>query len=246
MSELNAECKPIAATLYCADDVADLPEGANGMSLGCGKPVLAAQLKAEETVLDLGCGCGIDVLLSANRVGSTSRVYGLDIVEEMLTVARDNQGRTDFQNIAFVNGDIEAIPLRSNSVDVIISNCAINLTSDKDAVFREAFRVLKPGGRLAVADVVVRGEIPLQVRANMELWVGCIAGALGDMEYARRLARAGFDAIDVEPTSIYRELRRDALSSAGAEMEAIRSGLEDRFMSAVISARKPIGMPSPH
>ncbi len=180
-----------------------LPEEAVLASLGCGNPTALAQLNAGETVLDLGSGGGIDVLLSARRVGPTGKAYGLDMTDEMLALARENQRKAGVENVEFLKGEIENIPLPDNSVDVVISNCVINLSADKDRVLREAFRVLKPGGRFAVSDVVVRGEVPAEVRRSMEMWVGCIAGALHDHEYVGKLAKAGFDDIDIEPTRVY-------------------------------------------
>src|SRR6184192_2750605 len=196
-------CDPVSSNLYDAADTATLPEGAVLASLGCGNPTALAELHEGEIVLDLGSGGGIDVLLSARRVGPTGKAYGLDMTDEMLALARENQKKAGIDNAEFLKGEIETIPLPDCSVDVIISNCVINLSGDKDRVLREAFRVLKPGGRFAVSDVVVRGEAPAEVRRNMLLWVGCIAGALEEMDYVKRLAKAGFDAIDIEPTRIY-------------------------------------------
>src|SRR5580693_3956315 len=193
-------CDPITSNLYDESQAQQIPEEAVLASLGCGNPTALARLNPGETVLDLGSGGGIDVLLSARRVGPMGRAYGLDMTDEMLALARENQRKSGVQNVEFLKGEIEQIPLPANSVDVIISNCVINLSADKDKVFREAFRVLKPGGRLAVSDVVVRGDVPPEVQRSMELWVGCIAGALKDSDYTAKLARAGFDEIDFEPT----------------------------------------------
>jgi len=216
--------RPITSQLYDADEQRELPEAAVRASLGCGNPTALADLKPGEIVLDLGSGGGIDVLLSAKRVGPSGRAYGLDMTDEMLALARENQRQAGVTNVEFLKGSIEAIPLPDNSVDVIISNCVINLSADKDAVFREALRVLKPGGRLAVSDVVVRGEVPADVRRNMELWVGCIAGALEEGEYQRTLQTAGFVDVAIEPWRVYRT--EDA------------PDLEGRFASAFIRARK--------
>src|SRR3984893_2809076 len=196
-------CDPITSNLYDAAQASEIPAEAMLASLGCGNPTALAKLNAGETVLDLGSGGGIDVLLSARRVGPTGKAYGLDMTDEMLALARENQRKAGLENVEFLKGEIENIPLPVNSVDVIISNCVINLSADKDRVFAEAFRVLKPGGRFAVSDVVVRGEVPAEIRRNMELWVGCVAGALGDYEYVAKLARAGFDGIGIEATRVY-------------------------------------------
>jgi len=209
-------------------------------SLGCGNPTALAQLNPGETVLDLGSGGGIDVLLSARRVGATGKAYGLDMTEEMLALARENQRKAGVENVEFLRGEIEDIPLPDNAVDVIISNCVINLSGDKDRVLREAFRVLKPGGRFAVSDVVTRGEVPPDVRQNMLLWVGCIAGALNDHEYVAKLAKAGFDSIDIEPTRVYDiEDARAFLSGQGVDVDAIAPQVQNKFMSAFIRAQKP-------
>src|SRR6058998_362949 len=197
-------CDPVSENLYDISQTTALPEGAVLASLGCGNPTALADLHAGETVLDLGSGGGIDVLLSAKRVGPTGKAYGLDMTDEMLALARANQAKAGVENVEFLRGEIEAIPLPSDSVDVIISNCVINLSAGKDRVFAEAFRVLKPGGRVAVSDVVVRGAVPPEVRKSVELWIGCVAGALEDGEYRAKLAKAGFEAIDLEPTRIYR------------------------------------------
>jgi SAM-dependent methyltransferase len=234
-------CDPITSNLYDPAQASQIPQEALLASLGCGNPTALAQLNPGEIVLDLGSGGGIDVLLSAKRVGPTGKAYGLDMTDEMLALARENQRKAVVQNVEFLKGEIENIPLPDNSVDVIISNCVINLSADKDRVLREAFRVLKPGGRFAVSDVVVRGEVPDEVRRSMELWVGCIAGALEEMEYVKKLARAGFDAIDVEPTRVYAvEDARQFLASEGIDAKAIAQLVEGKFISAFIRAVKPI------
>ncbi len=237
---------PITSNLYDAREITGLPAEAVRASLGCGNPTALAQLNAGETVLDLGSGGGIDVLLSAKRVGPTGKAYGLDMTDEMLALARENQRKAGVENAEFLKGEIENIPLPDNSVDVIISNCVINLSGDKDQVLREAFRVLKPGGRFAVSDVVVRGEVPEQVRRSMELWVGCIAGAMQDSDYISKLARAGFDSIDIEPTRVYSiEDARQFLSSEGMDVDAMAAQVEGKFMSAFIRAAKPTGCCGP-
>lgn len=231
---------PITSNLYADHETGALPEAAVLASLGCGNPTALAELKAGETVLDLGSGGGIDVLLSARRVGPTGKAYGLDMTDEMLALARDNQRKAGATNVEFLKGEIEAIPLPDNSVDVIISNCVINLSGDKDRVLREAFRVLKPGGRFAVSDVVTRGEVPEQLRKDMLLWVGCIAGALEDDDYRARLASAGFEAIDIEPTRVYRvEDAREFLAGNGIDVDAMAKSVDGKFMSAFIRAVKP-------
>src|SRR5271157_4456156 len=233
-------CDPITSNLYDVSQTGALPEEAVLASLGCGNPTALAQLNAGETVLDLGSGGGIDVLLSARRVGPTGRAYGLDMTGEMLALARENQRKAGLENVEFLKGEIENIPLPDNSVDVVISNCVINLSADKDRVLREAFRVLKPGGRFAVSDVVTRGDVPAEVRQNMLLWVGCIAGALQDWEYAAKLAKAGFDAIHIEPTRVYSiEDARTFLSGQGIDVDRMASAVEGKFMSAFIRAVKP-------
>src|SRR5579871_6547124 len=199
----RASCDPITSNLYDAADAGALPEQAVAASLGCGNPTALAELKAGETVLDLGSGGGIDVLLSAKRVGPTGKAYGLDMTDEMLVLAEENKKKSGLTNVEFLKGEIENIPLPDNSVDVVISNCVINLSANKGQVLREAFRVLKPGGRFAVSDVVVRGEVPDEIRRSMLLWVGCIAGALGDHEYVSKLTDAGFESIEIEPTRVY-------------------------------------------
>jgi arsenite methyltransferase len=233
-------CDPITSNLYDLSETGALPEEAVLASLGCGNPTALARLNAGETVLDLGSGGGIDVLLSARRVGPTGKAYGLDMTDEMLALARENQRKAGVENVEFLKGEIESIPLPDNSVDVVISNCVINLSSDKDRVLREAFRVLKPGGRFAVSDVVTRGEVPAEVRQNMLLWVGCIAGALQDSEYAAKLAKAGFDGIDIEPTRVYSiEDARTFLSGQGIDVDRMASEVQGKFMSAFIRAVKP-------
>src|SRR5215475_14283149 len=200
----GAGCDPITSNLYADHETGELPEAAVLASLGCGNPTALAELRPGETVLDLGSGGGIDVLLSARRVGPGGKAYGLDMTDEMLALARENQQKSGLTNVEFLKGAIESIPLPDNSVDVIISNCVINLSGDKDRVICEAFRVLKPGGRFAVSDVVVRGDVPVEIRKSMELWVGCIAGALEEYEYRHKLFTAGFESIDIEPTRIYK------------------------------------------
>jgi arsenite methyltransferase len=231
---------PITSNLYDANQTGQIPEEAVRASLGCGNPTALAKLNPGETVLDLGSGGGIDVLLSARRVGPTGKAYGLDMTDEMLTLARENQRKAGVGNVEFLKGEIENIPLPDNSVDVVISNCVINLSTDKDKVLREAFRVLKPGGRFAVSDVVVRGEVPGEVRRSMEMWVGCIAGALQDHEYRGKLAKAGFHQIDIEPTRVYSvEDARQFLTREGIDVDAIAAQVENKFMSAFIRAVKP-------
>jgi len=236
----TAGCDAITSNLYEADEIAGLPAEAVEASLGCGNPTVLAQLNQGETVLDLGSGGGIDVLLSARRVGPTGRVYGLDMTDEMLALARENQRKAGVENVEFLRGEIESIPLPGSSVDVIISNCVVNLSSDKDRVLAEAFRVLRPGGRLAISDVVVRGPVPAQIRRSVELWVGCVAGALNDEEYRDKLAKAGFEEIDLEPTRVYRvEDAREFLAGAGLDAETIAREVDGRFMSAFVRAKKP-------
>jgi len=233
-------CDPVSSDLYDANETAALPEGAVLASLGCGNPTALAELHAGETVLDLGSGGGIDVLLSARRVGPTGKAYGLDMTDEMLALARKHQRQAGATNVEFLKGEIEQIPLPDSSVDVIISNCVINLSADKRRVLGEAFRVLKPGGRFAVSDVVVRGEVPASVRRSMELWVGCIAGALEEQEYTRLLADAGFEEIGIEPTRIYAfEDARAVLAGAGLDAEVLAREVGGRIMGAFIRARRP-------
>src|SRR5438876_5780988 len=220
---------PITSDLYSDAETKDLPADAVAVSLGCGNPTALIQLEPGQTVLDLGSGGGIDVLLSARRVGPAGKVYGLDMTDEMLALARENQRKAGATNVEFLKGTIEAIPLPDRSVDVIISNCVINLAADKDAVLREAFRVLKPGGRLAVSDVVVRGHVPADVRRSMELWVGCIAGALEETEYATKLQNAGFADVEVEPWRVYRiDDARSFLTESGVDVDRLAPLVEDR------------------
>lgn len=236
----GSDADPITSNLYSADQTGALPEAAVLASLGCGNPTALAKLEPGQVVLDLGSGGGIDVLLSAKRVGPTGKAYGLDMTDEMLALARENQQKAGATNVEFLKGTIESIPLPDNSVDVIISNCVINLSSDKDAVLREAFRVLKPGGRLAVSDVVVRGEVPDQVRHNMELWVGCIAGALEERDYAAKLQAAGFAQVEVDPWRVYRvEDARAFLTESGVDVDAMAPQVDGKFASAFIRAEKP-------
>jgi ubiquinone/menaquinone biosynthesis C-methylase UbiE len=232
---------PITSNLYADDETGALPEAAVLASLGCGNPTALAELKPGETVLDLGSGGGIDVLLSARRVGPNGKAYGLDMTDEMLALARDNQKKAGAQNVEFLKGEIEHIPLPDNSVDVIISNCVINLSGDKDQVLRESFRVLKPGGRFAVSDVVTRGVVPEALRRDILLWVGCIAGALEETQYRAKLAAAGFEAIGIEPTRVYRvEDAREFLTGKGIDIDAMAKSVEGKFMSAFVRAVKPV------
>ena len=233
-------CDPITSNLYDSSQASQIPEEAILASLGCGNPTALAKLNAGEIVLDLGSGGGIDVLLSARRVGPTGKAYGLDMTDEMLSLANENKRKAGAENVEFLKGEIENIPLPDNSVDVIISNCVINLSADKDRVLREAFRVLKPGGRFAVSDVVTRGAIPDEIRQKVLLWVGCIAGALEETDYKSKLKAAGFEQIEVEPTRIYKvEEAREFLSSAGVDIDAIASQVDKKFMSAFVRAVKP-------
>jgi ubiquinone/menaquinone biosynthesis C-methylase UbiE len=232
---------PITSDLYDESQAAAIPAEAMLASLGCGNPTALAELKPGEVVLDLGSGGGIDVLLSARRVGPTGRAYGLDMTDEMLALARENQRKAALSNVEFLKGEIENIPLPDGSVGVIISNCVINLSADKDRVIAEAFRVLKPGGRFAVSDVVVRGDMPDAVRRSLELWVGCVAGALEEGAYREKLARAGFEKIDVEPTRIYRaEDAKQFLEDAKLFDASRLAEIDGHFMSAFIRAQKPI------
>ena len=231
---------PITSNLYSQAETATLPAEAVLASLGCGNPTALAELHEGEIVLDLGSGGGIDVLLSAKRVGPTGKAYGLDMTDEMLALARENQRKAGIENAEFLKGDIEAIPLPDHSVDVIISNCVVNLSADKQKVIAEAFRVLKPGGRFAVSDVVVRGEVPAEVRSNMELWVGCVAGALTEQEFQSMLWEAGFERIGIEPTRIYEfEDAKAFLSGSGLDTEVLAREVGGRVMGAFIRARKP-------
>jgi SAM-dependent methyltransferase len=233
-------CDPITSNLYDAAQGKEIPEEAMLASLGCGNPTALAKLNQGEIVLDLGSGGGIDVLLSARRVGPTGKAYGLDMTDEMLALANENKRKAGAENVEFLKGEIENIPLPDNSVDVIISNCVINLSADKDRVLREAFRVLKPGGRLAVSDVVTRGAIPNEIRQKVLLWVGCIAGALEEAEYRSKLRAAGFEQVEVDPTRVYKvEDAREFLSSAGVDVDALASQVDEKFMSAFVRAVKP-------
>ena len=233
---------PISTNLYSDGETAGLPADAVAASLGCGNPTALAELRAGEVVLDLGSGGGIDVLLSAKRVGPAGKAYGLDMTDDMLALARDNQRKAGVANVEFLKGEIENIPLPDETVDVIISNCVINLSGDKDRVLSEAFRVLKPGGRFAVSDVVVRGnEVPEAVRRSMELWVGCVAGALEESSYREKLTGAGFESVDLEPTRIYRaDDARQFLDAAGVVDESVLAQIDGRFMSAFVRAQKPV------
>ena len=233
---------PITSNLYSAAETALLPEKALLASLGCGNPTALAELKEGEVVLDLGSGGGIDVLLSARRVGPSGKAYGLDMTDEMLALARENQRKAGVENVEFLKGDIEAIPLPDNAVDVIISNCVINLSTDKRRVLAEAFRVLKPGGRFAVSDVVIRGEVPEPVRRSMELWVGCVAGALTEQDYHQHLWEAGFEEIELEPTRVYEfEDAKAFLAGTGLETEILAREVGGQVMGAFVRAGKPRG-----
>jgi len=233
-------CDPITSNLYNASQSGEIPEEALLASLGCGNPTVLAKLNAGEVVLDLGSGGGIDVLLSAKRVGPTGKAYGLDMTDEMLALANENKRKAGAENVEFLKGEIEQVPLPDNSVDVIISNCVINLSTDKDRVLREAFRVLKPGGRFALSDVVTRGQMRPEIRQSVLLWVGCVAGALEENEYRTKLASAGFEQIDIEPTRIYRaEDARDFLSAEGVDVDPIASEVDGKFLSAFVRAVKP-------
>ena len=233
-------CDPITSNLYDSSQAQQIPEEALLASLGCGNPTALTQLNPGEIVLDLGSGGGIDVLLSAKRVGPTGKAYGLDMTDEMLALANENKRKAGVQNVEFLKGEIEHIPLPNNSVDVIISNCVINLSADKDRVLQEAFRVLKPGGRFAVSDVVTRGEIPAEIRRSVLLWVGCVAGALEENEYRSKLASAGFENIEIEPTRVYRvEDAREFLAGQNIDVDAIAPQVNGKIMSAFVRAVKP-------
>jgi arsenite methyltransferase len=233
-------CDPITSNLYDARQQGEVPDTAVKASLGCGNPTSLAELKEGEIVLDLGSGGGIDVLLSARRVGPTGKAYGLDMTDEMLALAEENKRKSGLTNVDFLKGEIENIPLPDNSVDVIISNCVINLSGDKDRVLNEAFRVLKPGGRFAVSDVVVRGKVPVEIKKSIELWVGCVAGALSDYEYVEKLSKAGFEKIDIEPTRVYDiNDARAFLSGRGTNVDEFVRQLEGKFISAFVRANKP-------
>jgi len=235
-------CDPITADLYDAAQGGEVPADALAASLGCGNPTALAELKPGETVLDLGSGGGIDVLLSARRVGPTGRAFGLDMTDEMLALAEQNKRRSGLANVHFLKGEIENIPLPDGSVDVVISNCVINLSGDKDRVLREAFRVLKPGGRFAVSDIVVRGAVPPAIRRNMELWAGCVAGALSDRDYLDKLAAAGFENAAIEVTRVYTaDDARDLLAGQGADVEELASEIDGKFVAAFVRASKPAG-----
>jgi ubiquinone/menaquinone biosynthesis C-methylase UbiE len=235
---------PITSNLYDASQTSQIPEQAVLASLGCGNPTALATLNPGDTVLDLGSGGGIDVLLSARRVGPTGKAYGLDMTDEMLALANENKKNAGAENVEFLKGEIEHIPLPDNSVDVIISNCVINLSADKSQVLREAFRVLKPGGRFAVSDVVTRGEILPEIRKNVLLWVGCVAGALDESDYRQKLQAAGFEQVDLEPTRIYRAAdAREFLATAGIDADAIAPEVDGKFMSAFVRAVKPQAKP---
>jgi arsenite methyltransferase len=239
-------CDPITSNLYDSAQAGQVPEEAMLASLGCGNPTALAKLNPGEVVLDLGSGGGVDVLLSAKRVGLTGKAYGLDMTDEMLALANENKQKAGAENVEFLKGEIEHIPLPENSVDVIISNCVINLSADKDRVLREAFRVLKPGGRFAVSDVVTRGDITPEIRQSVLLWVGCVAGALADDEYRSKLSAAGFEQINIEPTRIYRaEDAREFLSAAGIDADAMAAHVDGKFMSAFVRAVKPATKSSP-
>jgi len=233
-------CDPTTSNLYDSSQSGQVPEEAMLASLGCGNPTALAKLNLGEVVLDLGSGGGIDVLLSAKRVGPTGKAYGLDMTDEMLALANENKRKAGAENVEFLKGEIERIPLPDNSIDVIISDCVINLSADKDRVLREAFRVLKPGGRIAVSDVVTRGAIAPEIRQSVLLWVGCVAGALGDDEYRSKLFAAGFEQIDIEPTRVYRaEDAREFLSAAGVDVDEIAPEVDGKFLSAFVRAVKP-------
>jgi SAM-dependent methyltransferase len=233
-------CDPITSNLYDSSQAGQVPVEAMRASLGCGNPTALATLKPGEVVLDLGSGGGIDVLLSARRVGPTGKAYGLDMTDEMLALANENKRKAGVKNVEFLKGVIEHVPLPNDSVDVIISNCVINLSADKDQVLREALRVLKPGGRFAVSDVVTRGEIPPQIRKSVLLWVGCVAGALEENEYRTKLASAGFENIEIEATRIYRvEEAREFLCGQNIDVDAIAPQVDGKFMSAFVRAVKP-------
>ncbi len=235
----GTSCDPITSNLYDAAQMQQVPGEALEASLGCGNPTALAKLNPGEIVLDLGSGGGIDVLLSAKRVGPTGKAYGLDMTDEMLALANENKRKAGAENAEFLRGEIENIPLPDNSVDVIISNCVINLSADKDRVLREAFRVLKPGGRFAVSDVVTRGEVDPQIRKSILLWVGCVAGALEENEYRDKLVAAGFDQVEIEPTRIYGvEDAREFLTEKGLDVDALAPQVDGKFMSAFVRATK--------
>ena len=233
-------CDPISSNLYDSAQASEIPQEAMLASLGCGNPTALAELHLGDVVLDLGSGGGIDVLLSAKRVGPTGKAYGLDMTDEMLALANENKRKAGAENVEFLKGEIEHIPLPDNSVDVVISNCVINLSADKGQVLREAFRVLKPGGRFAVSDVVTRGEVRPEIRKSVLLWVGCVAGALEDVEYRNKLAKAGFEQINIEPTRVYHaEDAREIVAAEGIDVDAISPEVDGKFMSAFVRALKP-------
>jgi SAM-dependent methyltransferase len=239
-SPTTVQIDPITMNLYDAGQAAEVPAEALLASLGCGNPTALAELHTGETVLDLGSGGGIDVFLSAKRVGPTGKAYGLDMTDEMLELARENQKKAGIANVEFLKGEMEDIPLPNESADVVISNCVINLSADKARVLAETFRVLRPGGRLAVSDIVVRGEVPSEIRRNVELWMGCVAGALEESDYRAKLGAAGFTDIEIEPTRVYKaEDARDFLTSAGIAYEDFAAEVDGKFMSAFVRARKP-------
>jgi len=234
------QCDPITSNLYGSGEAGEVPSDALAASLGCGNPTALAELKPGETVLDLGSGGGIDVLLSARRVGPTGTAYGLDMTDQMLALAEQNKRKSGLANVHFLEGEIEHIPLPADSVDVVISNCVINLAGDKDAVLREAFRVLRPGGRFAVSDIVVRGEVPAAIRRNMELWIGCVAGALGESEYLAKLAAAGFESAAIEVTRVYDAADAAGfLAGQGEELKRLAAEVDGKFVSAFVRATKP-------
>jgi arsenite methyltransferase len=238
---LEASCDPITSNLYDVTQKDGLPDTAIKASLGCGNPTALAELKPGEVVLDLGSGGGIDVLLSARRVGPTGKAYGLDMTDEMLALAEENKRKSGLTNVEFLKGEIENIPLPDQSVDVIISNCVINLSSDKDRVLEEAFRVLKPGGRFGVSDVVVRGHVPAEIKKSLELWAGCVAGALSEEEYLGKLAKAGFDQIDIEATRVYNiDNARTVLLNRGLDVDCLARQVGSKFISAFVRATKPV------
>jgi len=243
---LEASCDPITSNLYDATQEGEIPDSALRASLGCGNPTALAELKPGETVLDLGSGGGIDVLLSARRVGPAGKAYGLDMTDEMLALAAENKAKSGLTNVEFLKGEIENIPLPENTVDVIISNCVINLSGDKDRVLQEAFRVLRPGGRFAVSDVVVRGDVPAEIKKNMELWIGCVAGALRDDEYIAKLSAAGFENIEIETTRVYgAEEARAFLAGQHLDADALAKEIDGKFISAFVRATKPAACCAP-
>lgn len=236
----GGEKDPITSDLYSLSETAGLPAAAVSASLGCGNPTALAKLNEGETVLDLGSGGGIDVLLSARRVGPTGKVYGLDMTDDMLALARENQRKAGVTNVEFLKGELESIPLPDASIDVIISNCVVNLSADKDRALAEAFRVLRPGGRFAVSDVVVRGEVPTDVRKNVELWIGCLAGALEEKDFEAKLKKAGFTDVEIVPTRVYDvDDARDFLAASGVDADAMAPLVDGKFMSAFVRATRP-------